>query len=557
MRKKEYVLFLAMVLTLGLLAACNGADEDADTDAGEDAAVDEENGDEGEEDGEAAGEPQEGGEIIVGMQGDPNDLHSAYAADTQSTDVTRMIHAAVTTHNADMEMAPELAVDMPEVSDDGLTYTIELHDDVYFHDGEQLTADDVVFTYEVFMDEDYTGPRTTPFERVESVEATGEHEVTIELSEPDASLESSALTYEIMPEHILGDVPADEQEEHEFSTSEAVVGAGPFSLEEWDYGTSLTLEAHEDYHLDGPYLDAVTLRIAEDANALLAMLQAGEVDHANIRPQDVETANAIDDVNVVAEDGYNYNYIGWNHDRPPFDDPDVRRAMTMAIDREAIIDGVLQGHAEIAHFPHHPMSWAYSDDVDEIPFDPDGAIELLEEAGFEQNDEGQMEYEGEPFSFELLTNQESHARVDWVVVVQEMLAEIGIDVQTDTMEFGAYLDRIQTPNYDFDAIAGAWSLAIYPDPEPLFHSDQYEQGQNNIKYESDAFDELAQDNRSIVDEDERAEAIQEAYGQVAEDQAYTFMYYPDVHQAHREEIQNFQMSPLSEFFKIEEWWLEE
>nr|WP_281381423.1 ABC transporter substrate-binding protein [Geomicrobium halophilum] len=454
-------------------------------------------------------------------------------------------------------MEPDVAAEMPEVSEDGLTYTIELRDDVYFHDGEQLTADDVVFTYEVFLDDDYTGNRITQFDRVDHIEATDEFEVTIELSEPDAALEASALGFEIMPEHILGDVAADEQEDHEFSTSDAVVGAGPLQLAEWDHGTSLTLEAHDEYHGEGPYLDTVTLRLAEDANAILAMLQAGEVDHANIRPQDLETAEAIDGVTVVAETGYNYNYIGWNHDRPPFDDPGVRRAMTMAIDREAIIDGVLQGHAEIAHFPHHPMSWAYSDDIEEVPYDPEGAVELLEEAGFEQNEEGQMEYEGEPFSFELLTNQESHARVDWVVVVQDMLADIGIDVQTDTMEFGAYLDRIQPPNWDFDAIAGAWSLGIDPDPEPLWHSDNYEQGQNNIHYNSEEFDELAEDNRSFVDQDERAEAIQAAYAQVTEDQAYTFMYYPDIHQAHIDEIQGFQMSPRGDYFRIEEWWVEE
>ncbi|QQK74176.1 peptide-binding protein [Salicibibacter cibarius] len=553
MRKKVYWLFLTMVLTLGLLAACNGGNEDADTDAGDDPDANEENGD----DGEAAGEPQEGGSITLGFQGDPNNLHSAYADDTQSTDIVRMIHASVLRYNEDMEMEPDIAVDMPEVSDDGLTVTVELRDDVYFHDGEQLTAEDVAFTYGVFMDEDYTGTYAAPFDRIDSVEATDEFEVTLEMDEPDAALDGEVFGREIMPEHILGDMSVEEQEESDFNTSDEVVGAGPFEMTEWDHGTSVTLEGYEDYYQDGPYLDTLTVRIAEDANAILAMLQAGEVDHANIRPQDVETAEAIDGVSVVAENGYDYNYIGWNHDRPPFDDPDVRRAMTMAIDREEIIDGILQGHGEIAHFPHHPMSWVYTDEVDEIPYDPDGAVELLEEAGFEQNDDGQMEWEGEPFSFELLTNQESHARVDWVVVVQDMLEDIGIDVQTDTMEFGAYLDRTQPPNYDFDAIAGAWSLGIDPNPENLFHSDHYKQGQNNIRYESDEFDELAEDNRGIVDQDERAEALQEAYAQVAEDQAYTFMYYPDIHQAHIDEIQNFQMSPQDDYFRVEEWWVEE
>ncbi|WP_042402246.1 ABC transporter substrate-binding protein [Geomicrobium sp. JCM 19037] len=380
--------------------------------------------------------------------------------------------------------------------------------------------------------------------------------MTLTLNEPDSAL-PIGLGIHIVPEHILGEADSYAAiEEHEASTTDAVVGAGPYEMTDWTSGQYINYEARDDYHEEGPYIQQVTWRLG-DNDAQLANLQANEIDVMNVPPQDLVTAESVDGFNISEVPGFGYNYIGWNHRNELFESPTVRRALTMAIDRQGIIDGIMSGHATIAEFPHSPEGPVYTDEIEEIPFDPDGALELFAEEGWELEGDQLVNDSGEQFSFNLLTNSEAHVRTDWIVAVQQMLGEIGIAVETETMEFGAYLDRIQPPNWDFDAVAGAWNLALDPNPEQLFHSDNIEAGQNNIAYASDEFDELAGDNRSIIDPDERIEVLQDAFLQVAEDQAYTFMYYATEFSAYRDNVQNFQHNPRVNLFRVNEWWIEE
>ncbi|GAK06895.1 LOW QUALITY PROTEIN: oligopeptide ABC transporter, periplasmic oligopeptide-binding protein OppA [Geomicrobium sp. JCM 19038] len=550
-----------------LLAACGGSDEGAETgaDEGTEPDTEETDGDNVEdsdgEDGDSAatGEPVEGGEIIVGSDAEPNGLTPATVSDTASRDAHDLVHAALYRQTVEgFDVEPDVAVDLPEVSEDGLEQVIQLRDDVFFSDGEQVTADDVVFTVGIYLMEDYAGTSTTLFERVEDVEATDEYEVTFTMSEPDAALTANLEQAPIVPEHILGDLETyAEIEEHEASTTDAVIGAGPYVMTDWTVGQYINYEARDDYHNEGPYIQNITWRIG-DTDAQLAMLQAGEIDIMNAAPQDVVTVEAIDGYNLAEEPQFGYNYIGYNQRNELFESANVRRALTMAIDREAIIEGIMDGHGTVAEFPHSQKVPIYSDEIESIPFDQEGALELLAEEGWEQNDSGQLANgDGEVFAFSLLTNSEALVRTDWIVAVQQMLGEIGIEVETETMEFGAYLDRINPPNWDFDAIAGAWSLSLDPNMESLFHSSNIESGQNNIAYESEEFDELATDNRAILDVDERMETLQQAAMQVAEDQVYTFMYYPTEFQAYRDNIQNHSYNSRAGLFRVQEWWIEE
>ncbi|WP_160141732.1 ABC transporter substrate-binding protein [Salicibibacter halophilus] len=556
MGKKAYWLFLAMVLTLGLLAACNGADEDADTDAGEeaDADADEENGD----DEEAAGEPQEGGEVIVAQSSEPETFLSPYVQGTESSEMTHLIHEPLYAVTPEIDLEPELAADEYELSDDGLEYTVPLRDDVYFHDGEQMTADDVVYTYELFIDEDYTGPRAETFQRLESVEATDDFEVVFTLSEPDAAFEL-ALIYDVHPEHIMGDVDIGDLEEHEQSVTEEAVGTGPFEITDWDHGTSLTLEAFDDHYEKSPLLDTVMVQFVEDDNAALAAFETQEVDFAQISEQDADTGETIEHGDLTSTLGYNYEYIGWNNDNELFEDPDVRRALTMSIDRESIVEAVLMGHGEVAHFPHSPLSDVYTDEIEEIPYDPEGALELFAEAGWEMNEDDRLENEdGELFEFEMVTNNESGRRVDAIVVIQQMLDDVGITMEPQLLEWGAYMDTVQPPdNDDFDAMLGAWALGVDPTPEYIFHSEEAEQGLNYINYESDEFDETVEPNRDVVDPEDRIEILQDAHTIITEDQPYSTLYYYDRVDLYNDRLEGYETHPDEKFYNLHEWWIDE
>lgn len=526
------------------LTACGTTPEDTDTaERGADEEVD-----------EPTGDPQYGGTIVLGTSGEPVIFNALYHQDSASADVTDLIFAGLTYTDESLEVQPHIAKDNAEISDDGLEWTFELQEGVLFHDGEELTAHDVVFTYNIFLHEDYTGPRAGSFTSLESVEAVDDYTVKFTLREPDARFHT--LTgYSILPEHILGDVPIGDLEDYNEFNIENPIGAGPFKFENWDPGQSLSLVAHEDYFEGRPYLDGVTFRFASDSNALVLLLETGDIDHMIAPTSELVAIETYEHVNLSSTLALRYDYIGWNLQNPLFEDVRVRQALTHAIDRQEITETVLEGQAEVAHAPVSPLSWAYNEDVARFDYDPDRALELLSEAGWEPGEDGILEKDGEKFSFTILSNDGNTTRRDIGIIVQQYLGQIGIEVKPEQMEWGAFLDKINPPNYDFDAIVLAWGLALDPDPSAIWHSKEIENGLNNISYRNDRIDEISDINTTIIDQDERAELLGEAWAILAEEQPYTFLYYPNQFVALNRDVQGFTHHPRVDMYKVNEWWL--
>ncbi|GAF64962.1 ABC transporter substrate-binding protein [Bacillus sp. TS-2] len=557
MSKKSLLLLLSMFLAVMVVLAACGNDETGGDAEGEPEETPEETTDETEEEGEeeaAAGEPQQGGEIFISKSGEPVTFNPLYAQDTASSDVYDLIHAKLMTTDTEINVIPELAVDHPEISEDGLTYTYTIHEGVTFQDGEELTADDVKFTYDIFIHPDYTGPRAGDFEFLESVEVVDPNTVSFHLSEVDATFETRT-SYGILPEHILGEVPVAELEDYTAYNLDAPIGAGPFKFVNYESGQYIELEAHPDFFGEGPYLDKVTFRISADSNAELLLFETGEVDWMILPPTEYETAETYDHGRISSVLAYRYDFIAWNNDRPLFEDPEVRKALTMAINRQAIVDSIMDGKAEIAHAPQSPISWAYPDNVTELEFDPEGALEILNGLGWEEGSDGILEKDGERFSFELLSNDGNVVRRDIGVIVQQMLGDIGIEVSPRQMEWGAYLEQTNTPNKDFDATISAWALGTDPDPSAIWHSRESEEGLNNITYANDRVDELADEQKKIIDRDERKEKIGELLSIVAEEQPYTFLYYPEQHLLINQKLEGVTHHPRINSYKVNEWYL--
>ncbi|ADC49208.1 AppA, periplasmic binding component [Alkalihalophilus pseudofirmus OF4] len=558
MTKKSLLVLLGMVMALMLvLAACGGSDEPASTD--EDPDVEDPVEGEGEDgDGEeaASGEPQQGGSIVLSTSGEPVTFNPLYIQDTASSDVADMIHAQLIEADPELNLTPSLATELPEISEDGLEHTYTIHEGVLFHDGEELTAEDVKFTYDIFIHEDYTGPRAGDFEYLDSVEVIDDYTVKFILSDVDATF-STRTTYGILPKHILDDVPVADLEEHMEYNRNNPIGAGPFEFVEYVDGQYIELVAHEDYFADGPYLDKITWRVASDSNAELLLFETGETDHMILPATEYATAETYDHGRISSTLALRYDYIGWNNERPLFQDPKVRQALTMAIDRQLIVDEIMEGRAEVAHAPASPLSWAYPDSAPEFDYDPEGAKELLAEAGWEPGADGILEKDGERFAFEILSNDGNVVRRDIGVIVQQMLGDIGIEVEARQMEWGAFLEQTNPPNRDFDAVVLAWGLGLDPDPSAIWHSRENQAGLNSISYNNPTVDELADANKKIVDQDERAEAISEIFQIVAEEQPYTFLFYPEQHVLLNNRLQGFTHHPRLNSYKVNEWYVTE
>lgn len=503
----------------------------------------------------ASDEPVYGGNLIIGLPGEPVIINPVYLQDTTSGDIADLVFVGLMGVNEALEMMPAIAIEQPSISDDGLVWTFTLHDNVRFHDGEPLTAHDVAFTYRIFIHADYTGPRSSDFLTMASVVALDDLTVQFTLSEPDARFATNML-YGILPQHILGDVAVADLGTHTAFNVEQPIGAGPFKFVAWNQGQNIRLEANTDYFEGRPYLDQVTFRVAGDLNALVLLMERGEIHHfAGVPAGEVAGLAAVPRVNMRSALELRYDFLGYNNRNPLFQDKRVRQALTHAIDRQVIVDTVMEGHAEVAHAPTSPLSWAYSDDVPRFDYDPERALELLAEAGWTRGSDGFLQKDGQRFSFEILSNDGNTVRRDLGVIVQQMLGEIGIQVSPRQMEWGAFLERITSPNFNFDATILSWALAIDPDPSPIFHSDAIEQGLNNVGYSNPAVDAMLDLNISIMDRAERAADLAAVWALIAEDQPYTFLWYPQQFVALNERVNGFVHHPRLRMYGVERWWL--
>ncbi|MCT8136325.1 peptide-binding protein [Anaerobacillus sp. CMMVII] len=543
-----------MIFMLSIFLVACGGDKTSTEDPKEPTTPAEEPKDEEKEEPKEEG-PVQGGSIVLGTSGEPVTFNGNYSQDSASSDVIDLLFVGLVRSNENLEIVPSVAVDHPEVSEDGLEWVYTLREGVLFHDGTELTAEDVEFTYNIFKHEDYAGPRAGSFSNVEKIEAIEKYKVKFTLSEADARFPTLA-GYGILPKHILGDVPVADLGEYQEFNQKNPIGAGPFKFVSWTPGQNLVVEAFDEYFEGRPYLDKVTFRFASDSNALVLLMQTGDIDWMIAPPAELATIETFDHARVSNTLALRYDYIGWNLQNPLFQDVKVRQALTHAIDRQEIVDTIMEGNATVAHAPVSPLSWAYNDNVPKFDFDPEKAKSLLAEAGWEPGADGILQKDGQKFSFTILSNDGNVVRRDIGIIVQQYLGNIGIEVKAEQMEWGAFLDKINPPNYDFDAVVLAWGLALDPDPSAIWHSKEIENGLNNISYRNDKVDEISDSNTKILDQTERAAALAEVWQILAEEQPYTYMYYPQQFIALNKKIQGFTHHPRSNSYQLNEWWID-
>ncbi|KRE19569.1 peptide-binding protein [Bacillus sp. Root920] len=539
--RKSILVSLLLIFTL-ILAACSGGNKTS-----------------GDSEKKSTGKPVQGGDLVIGSIAEPTLFNSLYSTDVASSDIEERIYSFLLQTDGKLNPQLSLAEDIKE-SDDGKQFDVTIKKGVKFHDGEELTADDVVFTYSIPINKDYNGERGSGFEVLESVKKTGDYSIEFKLNKKDPYFYNVTLgSYGILPKHILGDVPIKDLGENEFNRKKPI-GSGPFKFAEWKEGDYVKLEAFDDYWDGRPYLDTVTIKTIPDQNAAIAQLSAGDIDFFAVPGSELQTAEKVSNIKIESDLGLNYSYIGWNQKNELFKSKKVRQALTHAIDRQTIVDQVLDGDGKVANIPESPLSWNYPKDenVPVFEFDQEKAKKLLKEEGWEDTDgDGYLDKDGKKFSFVIKTNQGNKVREDIAVVVQQQLKEIGVEAKPQIVEFSALIEQTTPPKWDYDALLLGWSLATFPDQFSIFHSSQSEKGLNNIWYKNKEVDKLLVDAKNLSDRKDYSKAYEKIYKLIAEDQPYTFLYYANSHRAMPSNLQGYSYHPKDEYYKIEKWWLEQ
>ncbi|WNS74734.1 peptide-binding protein [Bacillus sp. DTU_2020_1000418_1_SI_GHA_SEK_038] len=554
-RKLLSVLF-AFSLILGMLAACsNSSTQSTNTTESNNNAG--QNQDQKQEE-KASNEPRQGGSLVLGTTGSPTLFNAYYSTDGASRVIENLIFSGLVTINREFKPEGDVAESW-DVTDDGLKWTFKIRQGMKFHDGHDLTADDVIFSYSLPLNEDYTGPYGLPFKVIKEINKVDDYTVEFVLTEPYAPFITITATMGVLPKHLLEDVPVAELGKHEFNTKNPI-GSGPFKFSEWKDGQYVKVDAFDDYYEGRPYLDSIIYKIVPDANAIIAQLQAGDITYTGITPSNVPIAQKMaDEGKLELKSGVSnaWDYIGYNLRNPLFQDKSVRQALTHAIDRESIVAAVLDGAGQVTHGPGSPANWAFTEDVPKFEFDPSQSSQMLDEAGWKKGADGILEKDGKKFSFTLTTTSSSETYQQIATVVQQQLAEVGIEVKIELLEWSAYLEATQPPNWKFDAIVAGWSIGSDPDPTYFWHSKEIEQGLNYFAFSNPKVDELLDMNTKVSDIDERKAVISEAEKIITEEQPYTFLYNPMGYIGHSPKLHGPEFSVANSYYDIHKWWLEE
>lgn len=535
---------IPLLLTALSLAACGGGDSPEQR-AGADPDVPE--------------AERYGGTAVATLGQDVSDINPLTSADANATQLnTFALFTPVIRYDEKFQPVPGLARSW-ELNADTSELTFHLRDDVRWHDGVKTTAYDLKLAYDLARNPETGFPNTAFWTHYGEASAPDSFTLKVEM-EPHADYMDPWRAFFAVPRHVLEGVPPAELKNHPFSTRQPL-GNGPFRFVSRVPGQSWTFEANPDYpeELGGrPYLDRLVVRIIPDATARLTELLTGRVDYyVQVTPEQTPQVKASDRARLVTFPYRSYVFAGWNQRRPMFQDPRVRRALTMAIDKQGIIDGVLYGYGEPANSSVPSIFWQHEPAAGaDLKYDPEAARRLLAEAGWRDRDgDGIVENErGEPFRFALKTNQGNLERKDITEVIQSDLRKVGVDAQPTLVEFGTLIEQLNTTR-DFDAVVMGWVTEFRPDDTDLFHCDKREGPYQWVAHCDPPTDRLLDSLPRIVDR-AAAKPVWSRYQQmIAQDQPYTFLYFQERLEGVSSRLRNVHPDARGDFVGVDEWWI--
>ncbi len=496
--------------------------------------------------------PVQGGRILFGSIGEPSNLIPYLATDSASGEVTGQIFTALLEYDKNLNIVP-LAAQSYEVLDNGKRLRFVLRDDIVWQDGTKLTVEDVAFTYKFMIDPKTPTAYAQDYLAVHAFTITGKNSFEVVYKEPFAR---ALLTWmgAILPKHLL--------EGEDLSTTPFArkpVGAGPFALKEWESGRGVTLEASDTYFKGRPYLDQLIFRIIPDLSTMFLELKAGRLDSMSLTPQQYfrQTKGPVWDEhwNKYRYLSFSYTFLGFNFKHPFFKDVLVRRAISHALDRNAIISGVLMGQGVPAFGPYKPETWPYHEGLAPMAYDPKKASELLAKAGWRKGEDGFLEKDGQRFAFTILVNQGNDQRIKSAIIIQSQLKDVGIDVQIRTVEWAAFIKEFVNKGR-FDTVLLGWTIVQDPDSYDVWHSSAaFEGGLNFIGYKNAEVDALLEEARATSDRAVRKRLYDRFQEVLHKDQPYCFLFVPYALPIVQKKYKGIEPAPAGIMYNLDRWWV--
>ncbi len=526
--KKTLALLLGLTLAAFMLAGCGGGSSSqgaAQTSAaGESAAEAEETEAAGEE---AAGE---GATFRVALSGDIVALDPIYAYDYTTNLVVIQITQPLLQFDENNELQPCLCSSW-EATDDK-TYVYQIRDDVTFSDGTQMTMDDVLFSLNRNLDPEAGSYLNWMFNSVDSIEQTGDWELTVHLKAASATWKYTMAT---TAAHVISKAYYEEHAADFGTPTGGLLGTGPYVFDSWTSGQEIVLSKNANYWdaENAGYFDNISYKIIQDDTTRVNALTNGDVDFTCNTPTDMlETLNAAGNITVTDINAAGVTFLAFNTQRAPFDDVNVRKAITAAIDLNSLADNIIKDGGQAGTcmpnsdslFTSDPDFWNSYVAENPVVFDMDAAKDYLSKSAY-------------PDGFDcVLYTSENSLRYNVALSIQDSLSQIGINVQVEKVgedehtayQFGNIFD--DDGNRDYDMIMAGWE-ADYPDISGNIEAllagyNAGEGGSNAAVFANDEVDALLADASAAMDEGQRNEDFAKVMDIVNENNPYIFIFYP-------------------------------
>jgi peptide/nickel transport system substrate-binding protein len=509
--------------------------------------------------------PGRGGTYVEGIAGFPRYLNPLFSGYSEvDRDICALLFGGLTRLNEQGEVEPDLARAW-DMSPDGLTYTFYLRSNAYWHDGVPVTAADVLFTIGLLQSPDFSGPADlgSSIWRAVTVEEVDQRTVRFVLNEPYAPF-LDYTTVGLLPAHRLQGVQAADLPTLDFDP----IGNGPFRVaeseidEETGTVTSLLLERASRYYRARPYLERIQFRFYPSWRAVLNGYEAGEVEGVGRIPLAIlERVSDLPSLNLFSTYTAEYGLVFLNlarSDLPFFQEAEVRQALMYALDRQRIIDEVLDGQALVAHSPFILGTWAYKENVQRYEYAPDQANGLLNSSGWIQlaADDGLRNKRGHRLAFTLLTSSEPE-RLGIAELLVEQWSTLGISV---TIQTGSPPEiRQALISRDFEAILLNVDWAGDPDPYSFWHETQITDGQNYAGFVHRRASEVMEQARIAIRRDKRELLYDEFQDIFAQEMPALLLYVPVYTYGVDQRVHDVQVGPLMDppdrFRTISDWWI--
>ncbi len=446
-----------------------------------------------------------------------------------------------------------------EFSPDHKVLTFHLRDDVVWSDGVPVTAEDVRWTWQAQVNPDVAWEGADSKRWIRDVEVVDPYTVRFHFERTYARQLLDANEAPILPKHAWEKLPFSQWRQNNDWFRQNLVVDGPFTLASWEPQQQIVLARNDRYFEKGlPRLDRVVLRQIADQSAGFTQLLSGDLDFVNqVAVSDVPRVKAAPHLELISFWANLYVAAGWNNEHPLFKDAEVRRALTLAIDRQTIVDTLLGKElGKVADSPVLTSVWAHDDSIQPLPYDPAEARRILAAKGWrDSNGDGVLDKGGKPFAFELLSNAGNQLRADATVMIQDQLKKVGIRATPRLVDFNALIDQTSQGNFEASMLGFTTDTSL--DLTGNFHSSSIGgDGNNIVRYRNPEVDRLIVEAASQLELAAMKSQLDRIQQIIHRDQPVTFLWESKRLSAVNRRVKDARPTPNFSLFNLKEWWIE-